>query len=183
MTSKLTMQSYLKTKTLLLSLAFCSAIQLMATAEAREASIGQSENLVTNTTTLLAQTRLNRLSESETRDLLNRLDRNTRDFQRSVDRALDDSRLDDSKQEDNINNSIREFKDATKRVRDRYAREKTFSSNEVQDILNRAARINNVVGRGRLNNDSVKEDWQDVRADLDILARSSYGRGSNYYRR
>ncbi|MBW4662879.1 MAG: hypothetical protein KME01_01545 [Chroococcus sp. CMT-3BRIN-NPC107] len=177
------MKPYLKTKALLVSLAFCGAMQLMATAEAREVSISKSESLVTSTTTLLAQTRLNRLSESETKDLLNRLERNTRDFQRSVDRALDDGRLDDSKQEDTINNSIREFKDATKRIRDRYSREKTFSSSEVQDVLNRAARINSVIGRGRLNNDSIEQDWQDVRADLDILARSSYGRGSNYYRR
>ncbi len=177
------MKPHLNTKALLVALAFCGALQFMASAEAREASVSQSNYLSTGTTTLLAQTRLNRLSESETKDLLNRLDRNTRDFQRSVDRALDDSRLNDSKREDNVNNSIREFKDATKRMRDRYSREKTFSSSEVQDVLNRAARIDAFIGRGRLNNDSIEQDWQDVRADLDILARSSYGRSSNYNRR
>ncbi len=177
------MKPYLKTKALLVSLAFCGAVQFMATAEAHEASISRGESLNTGATTLLAQNRLNRLSESETKDLLNRLDRNTRDFQRSVDRALDDSRLDDSKREDNVNNSIREFKDAVKRMRDRYSRERTFSSSEVQDVLNRASRIDTFVGRGRLKSDAVREDWQDVRADLDILARSSYGRSSNYNRR
>ncbi len=177
------MKPYLNTKALLVSLAFCGALQFMATAEAHEASVNKGDYLTTRTTTLLAQTRLNRLSESETRDLLNRLDRNTRDFQRSVDDALDDSRLNDSKREDNVNSSIREFRDATKRMRDRYSREKTFSASEVQDVLSRANRINAFIGRGRLNNDSIREDWEDVRADLDVLARSSYGRGSNYNRR
>lgn len=177
------MKPYLKTKALLVSLAVCGAVQLMATAEAHEASARKGGELTTNTTTLLAQTRLNRLSESETKDFLSNLDKNTRDFQKSVDRALDDSRLNDSKREDNVNNSIKEFKDSVKRMRDRYSREKTFSSSEVQDVLNRAAKIDTFISRGRLKGDAIKQDWEDVRAELDILARSSYGRGTSYNRR
>ncbi|PSB34004.1 hypothetical protein [Chlorogloea sp. CCALA 695] len=176
------MKLYLKTKALLVSLAFCGAVQLMATAEAHEASTRKGGELTTNTI-LLAQTRLNRLSESETKDLLKDVDKNTRDFQKSVDLAVDDSRLNDSKREDNLNNSIKEFKDSVKQMRDRYSREKTFSSSEVQDVLNRAAKMDTFISRGRLKNDAIKQDWEDVRADLDIFARSSYGRGTSYNRR
>lgn len=84
------MTLYLRTKTLLVSLAFCSALHLMTTAEAQEAFVSKDKNLTTSTTTLLAQ---NRLSESQIKDLLNHLDKNTRDFQRSIVRALDDSHL------------------------------------------------------------------------------------------
>lgn len=66
-------------------------------------------------------------------------------------------------------------------MRDRYSREQTFSSSEVPDVLNRAAKIDNFIGRGRLN-DAIKQDWEDVRAEIDILARSSYGKGSSYNR-
>ena len=120
----------------------------------------------------------NKKGLSETKDFLSNLNKNTRDFQKSVDRALNDS-----KQKDNVNNSIKEFKASVKRMRDRHSREKTFSSSEVQDVLNRAAKIDTFISRGRLKGDAIKQDWQDVRADLDILARSSYGRGSSYNRR
>jgi hypothetical protein len=177
------MKPYLKTKALLVSLAFCGALQFMATAEAHETSASKGNYLTTDSTLLLAQTRLNRLSESETKDLLNSLEANTRDFQKSIDRALDDSRLDGSKKEDNINGFIKDFKDATKQMRNRYYRERSFSSSDVQEVLNRAARIDNFIGRGRFNNDNIRRDWNNVRDDLDILARSSYGRNSNYNRR
>lgn len=209
------MKPYLKTKAFLVSLALCGAVQLIVTAEANQASVRKGKNLTANTTTLLAQNRLNRLSESETRDLLNRLDNNARDFQRSVDRALDDSRSNDSKREDNVNKSIKEFRDATKRLRDRYSREQTFSSDELQDVLNRGAKIDNFFLRAgernnnrnsnngnynnrnsnnddysngnsnnsNFNNGNLRQEWEDIRADLDILARSSYGRGSSYNRR
>ena len=177
------MKPYLQTKALLVSLAFCGALQFMATAEAHETYANSGNYLATDTTLLLAQTRLNRLSESETKDLLNRLEANTRDFQKSIDRALDDSRLNGSKREDNINSSIKDFKDATKQMRNRYFRDKTFSSSDVQEVLDRASKIDAFISRGRLSNSAIKQNWDDVRADLDVLARSSYGRNSNYNRR
>lgn len=183
------MKPYLNTKALLVSLAFCGALQFMATAEAHEASISKGDYLTTSTATLLAQTRLNRLSESEIKDLLDRLDRNTRDFQKSVDRSLDDSRLNDSDREDKINDNLKDFRDATKRLRDRYSRNDTLSKEDVQEVLDRAAKIDNILSRGggrnnnRNNNGNLRQEWQDIRADLDILARSSYGRSSNYNRR
>lgn len=194
------MKPYLKTKTLLVSLAVCGAVQLMATAEAHEASARKGGELTTNTTTLLAQTRLNRLSESETKDLLNRLDKNTRDFQKSLDEILDDSRLNDSDQEDKINSYLKDFRASVKRLRDRYSRNNTFAREDMQEVLDRAIKIDNLVNRSgnrnnnrtsnnrntnnnNSNNGNLRQDWQDVRADLDILARSSYGRGTSYNRR
>ena len=194
------MKPYLKTKALLVSLAFCGAVQLMATAEAHEASARKGGELTTNTTTLLAQTRLNRLSESETKDLLNRLDKNTRDFQKSLDEILDDSRLNDSDQEDKINSYLKDFRASVKRLRDRYSRNNTFAREDMQEVLDRAIKIDNLVNRSgnrnnnrtsnnrntnnnNSNNGNLRQDWQDVRADLDILARSSYGRGTSYNRR
>ncbi len=189
------MKFYLKTKALLVSLAVCGAVQLMATAEAHETFARKGGELTTNTTTLLAQTRLNRLSESETKDLLNRLDKNTRDFQKSLDGILDDSRLNDSDREDKINSHIKDFRDSIKRLRDRYSRNNTFAREDIQEVLDRAAKIDNLLSRGgnrnnnrntnnnNSNNGNLRQDWQEVRADLDILARSSYGRGTSYNRR
>lgn len=191
------MKPYLKIKALLVSLAFCGAIQFMATAEAHEASVSKGDYLTTSATTLLAQTRLNRLRESEVRNLLNRLEANTRDFQKSVDRSLDNSRLNDSNREDKINDYLKDFRDSTKRLRDRYSRNNTLSREDVREVLDRAAKIDNLLSRGRgrnihrnnnrnnnkNNNGNLRQQWQDIRADLDILARISYGRSSNYNRR
>jgi hypothetical protein len=125
------MKPDLKAKAFLVSLAFCGAVQLMTTAEAHEVFPRKGGELTSSTTTLLAQTRLNRLSESETKDLLNRLDKNTRDFQKSLDGILDDSRLNDSDREDKINSYLKDFRDSIKRLRDRYSRNNTFAKEDI----------------------------------------------------
>ncbi len=137
------------------------------------------------------------LRESEVRNLLNRLEANTRNFQKSVDRSLDNSRLNDSNREDKINDYLKDFRKSTTRLRDRYSRNDTLSREDVREVLDRAAKIDNLLSRGRgrniyrnnnrnnnkNNNGNLRQQCQDIRADLDILARISYGRSSNYNRR
>src|SRR5215213_10484402 len=46
------------------------------------------------------------------RDSVNRLDRLSKDFERDMDRALDRSRVNGSRQEDRINDQVHQFRDA-----------------------------------------------------------------------
>lgn len=86
----------------------------------------------------------------------------------------------------NVNNSIREFRDATRRMRDRYSRNDALSREDVREVIDHAAKIDNFLSRGgsrniyRNNNRNLRQQWQDIHADLNILARGSYGKNSNY---
>lgn len=87
-------------------------------------------------------------------------------------------------------------------MRDRYYRYNTLSSRDVREVFEGGAKIdvlfnrnrnpnNNNSNNGNFNHRNSKKDnfnhtnvynanlrqkWQDIRVDLDILARSSYGR-------
>jgi hypothetical protein len=101
--------------------------------------------------------------------LLRRIDQESSQFRASLYAALDRSQLDGSAQEDNINEFVRNFEIATGKLRDR-SRQGNDVSAEVREVLNRAAFINRFMGRHRLS-PTVDQNWNNLRADLDQLAR------------
>src|ERR671932_504116 len=66
--------------------------------------------------------------------ILNRIDSHTNQFRNSLDAALDRSRLDGTRREDNINQFVQDFDDAVERLRDR-VNNRTETTAEVQDVL------------------------------------------------
>jgi ABC-type transporter Mla subunit MlaD len=79
--------------------------------------------------------------------------------------------LNDSNREDNINQFVRDFEEATKGLRDRFDRGQRISDN-VQEVLNQASRIDSFIRRQRLST-SVEREWVSLRQDLNELARLS----------
>jgi mRNA-degrading endonuclease YafQ of YafQ-DinJ toxin-antitoxin module len=118
-----------------------------------------------------------RLSESDLKGLIDRLERNTDQFRKSLDSSLDRSRLDGSRAEDRINDFVKEFETATDRLKDRFNDDQSASAT-VQEVLDRASRIDHFMANHHLTG-RVYEDWMRVRANLDELA-STYSVAWNW---
>ena len=116
---------------------------------------------------------LDRRYYGQIEQLLERIETRTDSFRSIIDQALDRRRLDGSSREDNINEYIRNFEEATNRLRDRYNRRQVASS-DVREVLNRAAKIDEFMQRRRLGGDAERE-WSSLRRDLAQLDRIAPG--------
>jgi hypothetical protein len=124
------------------------------------------------------------------RDVARRIDDRSGDFQRHLDSALDRSRIDDTRREDNINLMAAEFRNAASRFRNRVGdgRDYNRGTDEAQRLLQLGSRIDRVIGRVRLDS-RTQSDWSQIRQDLRVLSifyRGAYdnddynrGRGNN----
>lgn len=118
----------------------------------------------------VAQTqRTYRPNDRQVQQLLTRIDNESSIFKRSLDSALDQSRYDGSRREDNINQFVSDFETATARLRNNFNRRRE-TSQDVEEVLNRGKVINDYMLRVRLNG-QVQTDWSLVRTDLTQLAR------------
>lgn len=118
--------------------------------------------------TASAQQRAFRVSPQQVDQLLRRIEVRTTQFRQSLVGALDQSRIDGTRQEDNINEFVRNFEGATGTLRDRFRQREDVSA-DVSEVLNRAAYIDRFMGRQRLGS-NVMQTWTDLRSDLDTLA-------------
>lgn len=105
------------------------------------------------------------------RSVLERLDTHTDRFSKSVDAALDRSRLDDSKLEDQVNGLVDEFEFATERLNER-AKDNLVISLDINEVLRRGMHIDRFMQTHNLA-PVAERDWRLVRSDLDRLARVS----------
>jgi hypothetical protein len=128
----------------------------------------------------------NRYDNRTLRDAARRIDSRSDDFQRHLDSALDRSRYDDTRREDNINQMANEFRDAASRFRDRVGdgRDLNRSSNEAQRLLQLGSRMDRLVSRLRLDS-RTQSDWSQIRQDLRVVSDFYGGRYNNggYYGR
>jgi hypothetical protein len=121
---------------------------------------------------LAAQQRPNRVSDQQVGDLLTRMDAGVAAFRASFDRAIDRSRINGSRAEDDINQSVNDFKQATDRLRDR-VQNRRAGATDIEDVLRRASLIDGFMTSNALDA-AVERDWQSLRRNLDELARA-YG--------
>jgi hypothetical protein len=130
-----------------------------------------------------------RIGDSERRqlrDVADRINNRSRDLQRDIDRLLDNSRYDGSRREDNVNNEARELRDAAQRFKDVAGDSNDLyrSTDEARNLLDRASRINRVLGRVRVDS-RTSSNWNQLRNDLRTVA-NIYGlrfndNGGGYY--
>ena len=109
-----------------------------------------------------------RLSDKEVERILHRIENQANRFRRSLDAALDRSRLNGTNREDDINAFIKNFDEQTKRLHDRFDDHKSVAA-DVEAVLNRAADIDQFMRRQRLS-ERAQNDWSALRASLDELA-------------
>jgi hypothetical protein len=111
---------------------------------------------------------------STIRDLKNR----TRDFQRELDRDLDNSRYNGTRREDEINRLARDFRNAVGRLNDNGNYDRRNDS-EVRRVLDLGYQIDRSIGRSRMSY-GAQGLWSGIRRDLDVLRSSSQYNSGGY---
>jgi hypothetical protein len=120
--------------------------------------------------TAQAQRRAYRMSDRQVGELIRRVETDTDTFRRSLDLALDRSRVDGTNTEDNINAYVRDFETATDQLRSRFDSRQSVAA-DVENVLRQASNINSFILNTRLNA-RVERDWALVRTDLNALANA-----------
>lgn len=102
------------------------------------------------------------------RETIRQLETDTDRFKSSLDRALDNSPLNGTRTEDEINGYVKNFEAATDRLRDR-AEDQDYAPGLAREVLNRGRSINVFMRTHRLGG-AAESDWAIVRNDLNRLA-------------
>src|SRR6185436_12257735 len=119
--------------------------------------------------TALAQQRTARTSDRQVGPILRRIETGIPAFHTSLKVALDQNRQPGARSEENINEFVSEFVEATARFRERFDNRQADAA-DAQEVIDRASLIDNFMRRRRLDARANRE-WGDLRLDLDQLAR------------
>jgi hypothetical protein len=111
-----------------------------------------------------------RASDQQVKDLLTRTKKDADRFRKSLDKALDRSRLDGSREEDDIDRFVTEFADTTNHLSDHFNRHQVVT-HDLDEVLRRGVNIDRFMRRQQLDA-TAEKDWLTVRRDLDQLAQS-----------
>ena len=109
-----------------------------------------------------------RISDKEVAQLLDQIKKQTATFRKSLKEALNRSRIDRTRREDDINAYVKNFEEQTKRIDDNFDHHKSTTA-DVDSVLDRAARIDGFMSRFPLTS-RAQNDWSALRANLDQLA-------------
>ena len=117
------------------------------------------------------------------RDSVHRLDRLAKDFERDMDRALDRSRTNGSRREDQINNQVHQFRDAVGDLKSRVGngRDLNRSADEARRVLQEADQLDRVARRA--------SQWSQIQQELRYISdaygfryNGNYGRDDDWRR-
>ncbi|HEY9285974.1 MAG TPA: hypothetical protein VIP46_21165, partial [Pyrinomonadaceae bacterium] len=118
-----------------------------------------------------------RVTDQQLDTLIRRIETRTDSFRANLDRALDRTRYDGTRAEDDINRFVRDFEAATDTLRARFG-SRTSVAGDVENVLRQASLIDSFVNRNRLNRRATG-DWSLLRTDLNELA-STYSVAWNW---
>lgn len=107
-------------------------------------------------------------TDTQVRNLINQIENRTNTFKNQISRNLNNSNVDGTDREDSINTMVANFEMATNRLRNNFA-SRNSTTNDVQEVLNRAGGINSFVANNRLSN-QAENSWNQIRTDLNTLA-------------
>jgi len=109
-----------------------------------------------------------RISDKEVEKVIRRIEQQSDRFRSSLDSALDKSRFNGTRREDDINSFIKDFYEQTKHLRHQFDSHHSAAP-DVQAVLERAARIDDFMSRNRLSS-KAQNDWSTLKTNLDGLA-------------
>jgi predicted glycoside hydrolase/deacetylase ChbG (UPF0249 family) len=124
--------------------------------------------LLTTTTNAQVVGQPYRINDKEVEKIIRRIEQQSDHFRSSLDSALDRSRFNGTRREDDINSFIKDFYEQTKRLRHQFDSHKSAAP-DVQAVLERAARIDEFMSRNRLSG-KAQDDWSTLKTYLDELA-------------
>jgi len=110
------------------------------------------------------------------RDSVHRLDNLAKNFEKDMDRALDHSRTNGSRREDDINNQVRQFRNAVSDLKSRVGngRDLNRSENEARRVLQEANDLDRFARRGF--DGRTSSEWSQIQQELRYIS-SVYGLG------
>ena len=111
-----------------------------------------------------------RVTDREVERILRRIEQQSDRFRSALDSSLDKSRLNGTREEDDINRFVKEFYERTKTLRDHFDHHKSTSA-DVQAVLDRAASIDSFLRRNPMRRNNAVREWQQLRGNLDELAQ------------
>lgn len=117
------------------------------------------------------------------RDSVHRLDRLAKDFERDMDRALDHSRTNGSRREDDINNQVHQFRNAVGDLKSRVGngRDLNRSANEARRVLQEADDLDRFARRGF--DGRTGSEWSQIQQELRYISNVyGFGYGGGYGR-
>lgn len=119
-----------------------------------------------------------RYDERYLKDSIQRLDRLSRDFERDLDRALDHSRMDGTRREDQVNAQGHDFRRAVSNLKSNFGngRDLNRSRDEAQRVLQEAQQFDRI-GRARGIDSRITSEWSQIQQELRIIS-DAYGLGS-----
>jgi hypothetical protein len=109
-----------------------------------------------------------RINDKDVEKIIRRIEQQSDHFRSSLDSALDKSRFNGTRREDDINSFIKDFYEQTKHLRHQFDSHKSAAP-DVQAVLERAAHIDEFMSRNRLSG-RAQEDWSTLKTYLDELA-------------
>ena len=121
---------------------------------------------------VLARQQPSRVSDQQAQDLVSRIDVRISTFRTSFDKAIDRNPIDATRAEADINESVKDFKEAADRLHDR-VNDRRAAPADVEDVLRRASTIDSFMTTYALDA-AAERDWLSLRNDLDEVARA-YG--------
>lgn len=139
------------------------AFSMLATIAAPVAPIASTASAQTRRGTI-------RTDDARAQNIIRRLETNSDAYRQSLDEALDRSRLNGTRTEDEINRFVKDFEVATDRLRDN-ANSRGNVNADLQEVFNRALDIDDFMSRNRLT-PRAQRDWELVRTELNRLSRS-----------
>ncbi len=119
----------------------------------------------------------NRNLQATVKNLKNR----SNQFERRLDRELDNSRYDDRNREDRLNQLAADFANAAQSLDNAYDNRGDYqnSSDEAQRVLQLGNQLDRVLSRARLNG-NIQNDWNRISQDLNVLANAyNYNNNNN----
>ena len=115
------------------------------------------------------------------RDSVHRLRDLSGRFESDLDRALDRSRVDGTRREDQLNDMARDFNRAARDLKDRFNERDLYrSQGEAQRVLELGSRLDRVAQRFAYDGRLVSE-WSQIRQELRVIADAYGYRDSGYY--
>ena len=115
-----------------------------------------------------AQQQTNRNNTRQVGNMLQRLEQSSSRFRNSLNTALVQASVDQTRPQNDISTFESGFQLAIKQFRDQFTRRLAVAA-DVENILQKAAPINSFVTQNTLN-PRVKNDWTSVRTDLNTLS-------------
>jgi hypothetical protein len=116
------------------------------------------------------QRQTDRIADRQVSAILQRLERSSNTFRGSLNLALVNARMDETRPENDINTFQPAFANAVDQFRDRFTHRQAAAA-DVQNILQKALPVHGFMSRNRLSL-QVQNDWTAVRTELSALANA-----------